>query len=84
MILSQSGKKKDVPVRGIMAAVIVLLFLCTDPCRGNMQLRRRTGCAASREDRTSLLDCLGECLLYSIIATVKMHKWKEGVAEWQN
>ncbi len=26
MVLSQSGKKKDVPVRGIMAAVIVLLF----------------------------------------------------------
>ena len=49
-----------------------------------MQLRRRTGCTASREDETSLLDCLGECLLYSIIATVKMHKWKEGVAEWQN
>jgi aspartyl-tRNA(Asn)/glutamyl-tRNA(Gln) amidotransferase subunit A len=30
--------------------------LCTDPCRGNMPLRRRTGRAASREDASSLLD----------------------------
>ena len=25
------------------------IFLCTDPCRGNMPLRRRTGRVASRE-----------------------------------
>lgn len=31
-------------------------YLCTDPCKGNMPLKQRTGRAASREDETSLLD----------------------------
>lgn len=33
------------------------IFLCADPCRGNMPLKRRTGRAARGEDETSLLDC---------------------------
>ncbi len=37
------------------------LFLCADPCRGNMPLGRRTGRAASREDGSSLLDCADPC-----------------------
>ena len=72
MILSQSGKKKDVPVRGIMAAVIMLLFIMHTP----MQMKYATKVAHRRRaEETSFI---------SIVAAVKMHKWKEGVAEWQN
>ena len=37
------------------------LFLCADPCSGIMPLARRTGRAASREDKPSLLDYADLC-----------------------
>lgn len=71
MILSQSGKKKDILIRGIMAAVIVLLFMHTP-----MQMKYATKMVHQRRaEETSFI---------SIVAAVKMHKWKEDVAEWQN
>ena len=33
------------------------VFLCASPCRGNMPLKRRMARAASREDKSLLLDC---------------------------
>ena len=55
-----------------MAAVIMLLFIMHTP----MQMKYATKVAHRRRaEETSFI---------SIVAAVKMHKWKEGVTEWQN
>ncbi len=40
---------------------VPVFFLCADPCSGIMPLARRTGRAASREEKPSLLDCIDPC-----------------------
>ena len=45
-----------------LAFVAYVLILCTDPCIGDMPLAWRTGRAASREDKTSLLDYTDPCI----------------------
>ena len=45
-----------------LAFVAYVLILCTDPCIGDMPLAWRTGRAASREDKASLLDYTDPCI----------------------